>query len=241
MGLRDIEKKMVKKSAFQRKEAELMLQELDGLIENVESLKKQLKKFEKKHSSEIRENQEYYNKVSRVRDELGLPKEVGVYEWRESPSFMDRLRGSGYFDQLANEILELGRTTVNNSGGLISIAELVLNINRTRPGKLVTPKDITKSLEKLVSDELIQPLRKLPSGVMIVEFVPIELSTDQQEVFDLASRHGFLTREKLIMHTNWEPERVTRVLTDLIDQGIVLKDETYHEGTKYWFPSLGEN
>ena len=219
---------MVKKSAFQRKEAELMLQELDGLIENVEALKKQLKKFEKKHSTEIRENQDYYNKVSRVRDELGLPKEVGVYEWRESPSFMDRLRGSGYFDQLANEILELGRTTVNSSGGLISIAELVLKINRSRPGKLVTPKDITKSLEKLVEDKLIQPLRKLPSGVKIVEFVPVELSTDQQEVFDLASRHGFLTREKLIMHTSWEPERITRVLTDLINQGIVLKDETFH-------------
>ena len=43
------------------------------------------------------------------------------------------------------------------------------------------------------------------------------------------------------MHANWEPERVTRVLSDLIEQGIVLKDDTYHEGTKYWFPSLGES
>jgi hypothetical protein len=120
------------------------------------------------------------------------------------------------------------------------LAELVIQINRRRPGKIVTPKDVSRSLDKLVDDKLIQPLRKLPSGVLIVEFVAIELSSDQQSVFDIASRFGFLTREKLIMHTSWEPERASRVLNELIQQGVVLKDETYHEGTKYWFPSLGE-
>ena len=64
-----------------------------GLIENVETLKKQLKKFEKKHSKEIKDNKDYYQKINRVRDELGLPEEVGVYEWRESPSFADPSSG----------------------------------------------------------------------------------------------------------------------------------------------------
>ncbi|MCE7736353.1 MAG: hypothetical protein GPJ54_15840 [Candidatus Heimdallarchaeota archaeon] len=241
MGLREIERKLREKSAYQRKEAEIMLEELDSLIENVEALKKGLKKFEKKHSKEIKGNQDYYQKVSRLRDELGLPEEIGVYEWKESPSFMEKLRGSGFYDQLANEILELGRETINSKGGLISLAELVIQVNRKRPGKIVSPKDVTRSLDKLISDKLIQPLRKLPSGVLIVEFVSIEMSPDQQSVFDLAARFGFLTREKLIIHASWEPERASRVLNELVQQGMVLKDETYHEGTKYWFPSLGES
>ena len=241
MGLREIERKLREDSAYERKQAEVMLQQLDELIETVDTLKDKLKKFEKENDKEIKENKEYYEKVSRLRNELGLPEEVGVYEWRESPSFMDKLRGSGYYDELGNEILEIGKTVGSKSGGLISLAELVLQINRNRPGKIVTPKDTTKALEKLIESKLIQPLRKLKSGVLIVEFVAVEMSDDQQELFSLASRYGFLTKEKILMQTSWPPERVDRVLEELIRQGLVLKDETYQEGTKYWFPSLGES
>lgn len=241
MGLRDIERKIKTKSAYQRKEAEMMLQELDQLIENVETLKEQLKKFEKKHKKEISNTKEYYEKIAIIREELGLPEEIGIYDWKESPSIMDRVRGKGYFDQLGNEILELGKSLITETGGLISIAELVLKLNKIRPGKLVPPKDVIRALNSLVETKLIQPLRKLPSGVLIVEFIAIELSEDQQKVFDLATRFGFLTKESLIMHSNWTPERANRVLEELIFEGIALKDETYHEGIKYWFPSLGQD
>lgn len=240
MGLRDIERKLATKSAYQRHDAEIMLQELDGIVENVEALKKQLKKFEKKHGKEISKNKEQYEKISQLREELGLPPEIGVYEWKEAPSLMDRLRSKGYFDQLANEILELGKDAKANMGGLMSVAELVLKINKSRPGKIVPPKDVIKSLKILVDSQLIQPTRKLTSEVLIAEFISIELSEDQEIVFDLASRKGFITKEKLILDTTWVPERATRVLDELMKQGLVLKDDSYQEGTKYWFPSLGE-
>jgi hypothetical protein len=241
MGLRDIEKKLRADSAFQRKEAEVMLSQLDELIENVEHFKQQLKKFEKKHQKELKDNKDYYSKVSQLRSDLGLPEEIGIYEWRESPSFMEKLKGGGYYEQLSHEILQLGRKTVEKTGGLISIAELVLEVNKSRPGKIVSPKDIVKALEVLSDDGLIQPIRKLASGVLVAEFVSIEMSKDQQDVFDLASRFGFLTKEKLLSHTSWPPERVNRVLEELINQGLVLKDESYQEGTKYWFPGLGDS
>lgn len=240
MGLRDIERKLRSNSAYQRKEAEVLLDELDNMIENIDNLKKQLKNFEKKHEKELKTNKDYYAKVSTLRDELGLPQEIGVYEWKESASLKDRITGGGYYDQLGFEILELGKKIVSETGGIISVAELVLQINKSRPGKLVTPKDTIKAIESLVDAKLIQPLRKLSSGVLIVEFVSIELSDDQSKVLDLASRHGFLTRESLITHSNWAPERANIVLEELVKTGIALKDETYEEGTKYWFPSLGQ-
>ncbi|MHA2092541.1 MAG: hypothetical protein ACW98K_16975 [Candidatus Kariarchaeaceae archaeon] len=70
MGLRDIERKITTKSAYQRKEAELLLQELDQLIENVETLKKDLRKFEKKHGKDIQSNKDYYEKISLLREEI---------------------------------------------------------------------------------------------------------------------------------------------------------------------------
>ena len=240
MGLRDIERKIRSKSAYQRKEAELLLDELDLMIENIEGLKEQLKKFEKKHGKDISANKDYYSKVSELRENLGLPQEIGIYEWKDSPSLRDKISGKGYYDQLGNELLELGKYAISETGGLISIAEIVLKINKTRPGKLVPPKDVVKALNNLVDVELISPLRKLSSGVLVAEFIAIEMSEDQEEIFNLASRHGFLTQETLLIQLGWSADRSSRVLEELVKQGIAIKDETYHEGIKYWFPSLGQ-
>ena len=78
MGLRDIEKKIKIKSAFQVKDAELMIQELQQMMDNIQVIKKQLKKFEKKYGDKISENKEYYDKLAGLRDELGLPAEIVV-------------------------------------------------------------------------------------------------------------------------------------------------------------------
>jgi hypothetical protein len=239
MGLRDIEHKIAKKSAYQVKDAELMLIELDNLIEGFKELEKQLKKFEKKHGDDIKKNKDYYTKLSELRSELGLPEEIGVYNWKDSPSFMDKLTGKGYFDQLANDIIELGSKVKSESGGLISVAELTLKLNKNRPGKLIPPRDVIRVLESLAKDDLIQPIRTLESGVKIVEFVSIEMSDDQQKILSLASRQEFLTMEQLLIKTKWSMERARLAMDSLVEQGIALKDEQYSEGTKYWFPSLG--
>jgi hypothetical protein len=229
---------MRKDSAYQRKEAELLIDQLDNMIDNLEGLKSQLKKFEKEHKKEIETNKEYYGKVSKIREELGLPMEVGVYEWKESASIKDRLTGGGYYDELSMEILDLGKRKAHSTGGFVSIAELVLALNKERPGKIVSAADIIKGVEKLVEAEIIQPLVKLKSGVLIAEFVAVNLTTDQQDVLDFAARQGFVTVEKVLISTNWAPERVTRVLNEMESSGMAIKEESLTEGTKYWFPGL---
>lgn len=240
MGLRDIERKIRTKSAYQIKDAELMLVELDQLIDGFKELEQQLKKFEKKHGDEIKNNKEYYEKLSRLRDDLGLPKELGVYDWKDSPSFVDKLTGKGYFDQLGNDLLEIGMQSTQQTGGLMAVAQLVLKLNKSRPGKIIPPKDVIRALENLVKAGIIAGIRELDSGVKIAEFVAIDLSEDQQTVFSLASRYGYITPELLILKTKWAIERANRVLDSLTDEGIAIKDDSLAEGTKYWFPSLGE-
>lgn len=240
MGLRDIERKLAKKSAYQLKDAELMLMELDKLIEGYKELEKELKKFEKKHGKDVKKNKEYYEKLSQLRAELGLPEEIGVFSWKESPSFMDKLTGKGYFDQLGNDILEVGTKLKAKTGGIMSVAELVLQVNKHRPGRVIPANDVVRALESLAKDGLVQPIRELDSGVKIIEFVAVEMSNDQQKILALASRFDFLTFEQVILKTKWTPERAKVALDNLEEQGIALKDEDYVDGVKYWFPSLGQ-
>jgi len=238
MGLRDIERKIRSDSAYQRKEAELLLDQLNTMIDDLESLKDQLKSFEKEHQNEIESNKEYYQKVSQIRDELGLPMEIGVYEWKEKASLKDKITGGGFYDQLSMEVLEVGKKVSTTTGGFISVAELVLRLNKERPGKVVSASDITKALDKLVEAELIQPLRKLDSGVLIAEFIAIDLTNDQQAILDLASRQGYITIEKVLTSTDWPNERITRVLNEMEKAGMAIKEESMQEGTKYWFPGI---
>jgi len=239
LGLRDIEKKIKVKSAFQVKEAELIIKELEQMIENVKNIKKQLKKFEKKYGDKIRTNKEYYEKLAGLREELGLPTEIGRYEWKEAPTLKDKLTGGGFYDLLANEILELGQKLTPENGGIMAISELITKINKMRPGKLVSIDDIYRALEKLINTKLIPPLKTLESGVKIIEFTPIEFSPDHDVVLNFASRKGYVTREELLMRTGWSEERIDRCLKFFEENGIARVDKSYAEGTKYWFPGLG--
>ena len=212
MGLRDIEKKIKVKSAFQVKEAELMIKELEQMIDNISEVKKQLKKFEKKHGDKISENKDYYEKLSNLREELGLPTEIGRFDWKEAPTLKDKLTGKGFYDILANELLEIGQQLIPDNGGIMAIGELFTQLNKIRPGRMVSIDDMYRSLDKLINSQLIPPYRVLDSGLKIIEFVPVEFSPDHDVILNYASRVGFVTKEDLLMRTSWTEERIDRCL-----------------------------
>ena len=238
MGLREIEKKIKVKSAFQVKDAELMIKELEQMINNIGEVKKQLKKFEKKYGDKISDNKEYYEKLAILREELGLPTEIGRYDWKEVPTLKDKLTGKGFYDILANEILELGQKLTPNNGGIIAIGELFTQLNKNRPGRMVSIDDMYRSIDKLINSQLVPPYRILDSGVKILEFTTVEFSTDHDIILNYASREGFVTKEILLMKTDWTEERIDRSLKFFEDHGIARVDRSYSEGTKYWFPGL---
>ena len=238
MGLRDIEKKIKVKSAFQVKAAELMIKELEQMINNISEVKKQLKKFEKKYGDKISENKDYYDKLANLREELGLPTEIGRFDWKETPTLKDKLTGGGFFDVLANEILEIGQQMISENGGIMAIGELFTQLNKTRPGRMVSIDDMYRSLEKLINTQLIPPYRVLDSGLKIVEFVPVEFSPDHDVILNYASRVGFVTKEDLLMRTSWTEERIDRCLKFFEENSIARVDRSYSEGVKYWFPGL---
>ncbi len=239
MGLRDIEKKIRIKSAFQAKEAELMITDLEQMLEHIRELRKQLKDFEKKWKKDIEKNEDSYKKLVELRQELGLPDEIGVYEWKESATFWDRIGGGDFYERLGIEILDKAKTTQELTGGLMTLGEVVLLVNKDRPGKIITAKDVTTAIEKLTEAKLIPKQKELKSGVVLVEFIPANLTEDQEEVLSIATRKGWISMEELMLKTRWSQERCERVLEAMRANGIARVDASYAEGKKYYFPGLG--
>jgi len=239
MGLRDIEKKIAVKSAYQKKEAELMIKDLEHMLQNVRELRGQLKKFEKKWKKDIEKNKDSYRKLVELRQELGLPEEIGVYEWKESAGFWDRIGGGDFYERLGVEILEKAKEVQEETGGMMTLGEVVLLVNKNRPGKIIAAKDVVKALERLTEAEIIPKPKKLKSGVLLVEFIPANLTDDQEEVLSISTRKGWISVEELMLKTSWTQERCERVLEAMRAEGIARVDASYAEGKKYYFPGLG--
>ena len=80
--------------------------------------------------------------------------------------------------------------------------------------------------------------KNLESGVKILAFTPVEFSSEHDIILSYASRSGYVTKENLLMKTDWSEERIDRCLTFFDEHGIARVDRSYSEGTKYWFPGL---
>ncbi|MFX1518829.1 MAG: EAP30/Vps36 family vacuolar-sorting protein [Promethearchaeota archaeon] len=237
MGLHDIEKKLKLKREFKKKGTELMMEDLGKMITSLKELRGELKKFEKKYAKEIKTLPTYREQVVRMRAELGLPLEIGVYEEKGGkPRFFGKDK---YYDRLGLETLDILQTHKETSGGLMRLAEIVLLVNKETPGVTVSPEDIDHAIKRLEKTDLVKVIELKSSNIKLVEFVPVSLTNDQNEILELASAKGWTTLEEIMMAKEWSKERSERVLKAFKDSGIARLDSSYARGTRYYFPGLG--
>lgn len=121
----------------------------------------------------------------------------------------------------------------------MSVAEIVLLVNKENPGVTVNPDDINHAIKRLEKVDLVKVINLKSSKVKLVEFVPVTLTNDQNEVLELASTKGWTTLEEIMMEKGWPKERSERVLKAFKDGGIARLDSSYARGTRYYFPGLG--
>ncbi len=239
VGLKEIDRKIRKRAKMKALKAKMLLNELELMAESTKSLIDQMEALEKKWEKEVEQSPELAQQISKVRAQLGLPEKVGVFKRKAAPGILERLTGHGsYFSQLGIEILEIAKEKKEETGGLISFAELILLINKRNPGWVFAPHDVIRAVELLEKEKLIPGIRTLPSQIKIVEFFPVSLTDDEQHVLNLASKAGWITLEELLTH-GWSKERARRVLNSLQACGIAREDKTYAEGTRYFFPGFG--
>ena len=238
MGLRNIEEKMKRETAIRDKGASLALQELESMISSLKALNEQLKTIEKKYGEELRSNPALLEKVSSIREELGLPTDLGIFEKKDKPGLIDKLTSGGFYDQLSLQILDIGKKSLKDTGGVMSFAELIKRVQELYKGHVISIGDIQKSLSILEKNNLLAKIEILDSGFKIIYFVTQEFSPDMIELLKLANKNnGQLSREQIILQTGWSLDRITRVIDYLEEKQIVVKQEDL-QGITYYFPGI---
>ncbi|MFW9914591.1 MAG: hypothetical protein ACFFGZ_03180 [Candidatus Thorarchaeota archaeon] len=242
MGLRRIEEKIAKEAALREKGAQVAMEELEQWIDYLKKMQKDLQKFEKDNAKVLETNPAAAERLMAFRRELGLPEKLGVFEAKTSPSFSEKLTGKGeFYEQLGLQVLELGKKKLAETGGIVSLSEIVLEVNRNqKTGYVVSPTDIVRTVNTLKENKLISGVRQLDSGMRIVEFIDPQLSGDTEKILQVASSNptGELSLDALVVQTQWPLERVKRTMDLLKDKKIVQEKKTL-DGIRYFFAGLG--
>lgn len=238
MGLRRIEEKITQEAEMKRKGSELAIKSLEIMSRKVRELHDELQKLEKQYQADLKKNPELARHLMNLREELGLPRAIGIYDVGGKPSFIQRLQGKDeYHNFLALRVLEIGKQMRRRTGGLLSVSELVLKLNDESQGITVSIADITEALELLKTNGLIHGIRQL-GGMNVVEFIDPNLTEDHQFILELATRsQGQIGLTELIQESSWTIERVNQALAVLIQKKIAIKSETL-DGVVISFPGI---
>ncbi|MFX0212232.1 MAG: hypothetical protein ACFFDT_40035, partial [Candidatus Hodarchaeota archaeon] len=178
MGLRRIEEKITQEAEMKRKGAEIALKSLETMSRKVRELHNELEKLEKQYHADLKKNPELAQRVMNLREELGLPRAIGIFDIGKKSSFIQKLKGKDeYQNYLALRVLEIGKQMRHRTGGLLSVSELVLRLNDESQGITVSIADITEALELLKINGLINNIRQL-GGMKVIEFIDPNLTED---------------------------------------------------------------
>ncbi len=238
MGLRRIEEKITREAEMKRKGAEIALNSLATMSQKVQELHSELQELEKRYQDDLKKNPRLAQRVMELREELGLPRAIGIYDVGARPGFLKRLKGQDeYYNFLAIRILEIGKQQRSKTGGLLSISELALNLNDESKGITTSIDDITKALDLLLTNKMIHGIRQL-AGIRIIEFIDPNISDDHNVILELAARfQGQIGLTTIAQETSWSMERINQVLASLIQQKIAIKTETL-DGVVISFPAI---
>ncbi|MFW9855468.1 MAG: hypothetical protein ACFFFG_10420 [Candidatus Thorarchaeota archaeon] len=238
MGLRRIEEKLLREKEMKKKGAEMALTSLEKMSQQIHSLHRDLQDLEKKYETDFKKNPALSKQLMNLREELGLPRAIGIYDVGEKPSFIQRLKGKDeYLNFLALRILKIGKNERHRTGGLLSTTEIILKLNDESQGITVAISDISQALDLLVSNGLVHDIREL-GGMQVVEFIDPNLSQDHHTILNLAARYnGEINLTDLIKETEWSIERINQTLSPLIQKKIVLRSETL-DGVVLSFPGM---
>jgi hypothetical protein len=181
---------------------------------------------------------EYREKLRILKEELGLT-ETSPSREKITPTIIEKLTGKGkFYNTLAVEILEVVGKKAKESGGILTLAEVALTVNKEQTDSFIQLGDIIKAIEVLQDAGLIPGTKTLQSGVRIVEFLSVEVSEDSNTVLDLAAPKGWVTFEEVMLKANWSSDRAGRALDNLEKLGVARVDSSYAKGKRWYFPGL---
>ncbi|MHA2395640.1 MAG: hypothetical protein ACXAC0_02985 [Candidatus Thorarchaeota archaeon] len=169
--------------------------------------------------------------------ELGYEPESWIAEAKKKSGMVKRLlKRDDRTDGLRRDVLRMAEDS-KKFGGIMLFSELLVRLDDAGWG--THAGEIEEIIEDMTKEGLIQGLSTIEGGALLVEFVPVALTDDPQEILSIAAtKDGLLSIEDAVVGLSWKEERVRNALELLLRNGVAKEQRSYSKSTQYWFPGL---
>ncbi|KAL3918682.1 MAG: hypothetical protein SGILL_004117 [Bacillariaceae sp.] len=223
----------------QKKADEMHAASLQNAVETIEKLQESLQKFASTHQQEIQKDPAFRQQFLQMCGPLGVDPLVS------RKSFWSKTLGvavGDYYYELSVKVAEICFAARTKNGGLMSVSEVLLQLNRNKQRKALGKDSLYNKGDIQIA---VQKLAKLGGGFRILEVgnksmivsVPTELDQDHTEVMSVANSGDGVTVDDVCSQLSWNKDRAERALHLLLQEGMAWQDN-FHGITFYWFPSV---
>jgi predicted DNA binding protein len=238
MGIRKIEDEIDLKEAMRKRAAELRIREIKAKA-SVENLtKERLRELAKRHGVILALTPELKNEVKLLQKKYNITSSKII---TEQIIEHDVLRKFSKVDHEKLGMLAYQRVLMQKEEigvGLIPISEVFELINTGILKGNVDIKDVMKAMKILNKLNVIEDIKRIDAGTIMIQFFPIQYTDDQVKIIQLAKEKGFISLEDVCINLEWSQDRALNVLKSLEDSGIAKFRESILTGKQWFFPSI---
>lgn len=219
---------------------ELLAKSIDSLekrAERIALIRQRLSAAFEQHGETFLNVPAFRSALVDLLQEMGYDPESWISQAQRERGMIRRfLKGEVKADDLKRIILRLGEDA-SDTGGVMRFSELIVRLDKQ--GWHTTTREVEEVVQSMVKEGLIKGISLLDDGAKVVEFVPVALTHDPQEVLALAAKNGGqLTIEDIVVGLGWTARRAKTVLDLLVNNGVAKEQRRYSRTTRYWFPGL---
>jgi len=226
---------------MKKKAAELKLKEIKAKASVQNLTKEKLKEMAKRHGVLLALNPALKEDVKYLQDKYDIPSSRIITEQITENHVLSK-RFSRVDEEklgmLAYQRILMRKEEIGI--GLIPLSEVFEIVNTGILKENIDIKDVAKAMEKLKKNGVIEEVKELDSGVIMVQFFPIEFTEDQVKIINLVKEkgQGFISLEDVIEGLEWNQDRALRALKSLENSGAAKFRESILKGKNWYFPSL---
>lgn len=238
MGIRKIEDEIDLREAMKKKAAELKIKDIQAKAATENFTKERLNELAKRHGVILALTPELKEEVKDLQKKYNIPTSKII---TEQITENDVLVKFSRIDHEKLGMLAYQRVLMQKEEigvGLLPLTEVFDLINTGILKGIVDIKDLRKALKILKKSHVIDDLKELDSGIIMVRFFPVEYTSDQVKVIGIAKEKGFISLEDVCVGLNWSQDRALETLKSLEDTGVAKFRESILKGKQWFFPSI---
>ncbi|MFX1237876.1 MAG: hypothetical protein ACFE8P_09175 [Promethearchaeota archaeon] len=237
MGIRKIEDEIDLKEAMRKRAAELRIKEIKAKASTENITKERLVELAKKHGVILALTPELKNEVKELQQKYNIPSSKIMTEQIKEGDAIDKKAKINH-DKLGMLAYQRVLMRKDETGGILPLSEVFELVNTGILKNKVELKDLEKDMKILIKRNFIDKMIQLDSGATIIHFFPIQYTSDQVKVIELAKEKGYITLEEACTTLEWAQDRALRALKSLEESGIAKFSESILKGKQWSFPSI---